>query len=129
MKKILIVEDDQMFREMLRQMLEHYDYIVLEASDGVEAIKKLHQCEIDLILLDIILPEKEGIETLMEVKKNFPDVKVISMSGGSPYLMANLNLRLSRRLGADKTLAKPFEHRELLDMIEELLAVTNSPET
>lgn len=113
---------------MLRQTLELYGYAVVEAENGVEAIKRLNSCQVDLVLLDIILPEKEGIETLIEIKKNYPGVKVICMSGGSPYIMANLNLKLSKRLGADHVIAKPFEHRELLEMMEALLAEKNTPE-
>ncbi len=120
MKRILIVEDDIYIREMIRFMLEFNGYEVEEAPDGKVAMR-LHQKEpADLIITDIIMPDKEGLETIIELCRDFPDVKIIAMSGGG-HCKAEDYIHLAKSFGAHRTFIKPFKLKEMLKVVEELL--------
>ena len=121
MKRILVIDDDMQIRQMLRQMLERHGYEVVDAPDGKEGIKLYRQAPTNLIITDIIMPEKEGIETIIELRRDFPDVKIIAISGGSDALDAQNCLSYVKRLGVSHTFTKPFEQKELLKAIQELL--------
>ena len=120
MANILLIDDDDQFRNMLRQLLERNGYEVKEASGGKEGIKLYLENPTDLIITDLIMPGKDGIETIQEFKKNFPDIKIIAISGGG-RLGPEDYLHLAKMLGAQKTLTKPIELPELLEAIEKLL--------
>ena len=117
---ILIIDDDNQFRTMLRKMIERNGYEVIEASDGKEGIKLYRKNPTDLIITDLIMPEKDGIETIQELKKDFPDIKIIAISGGG-RLGPQDYLHLAKMFGAQRTLTKPIELPELLKTIKELL--------
>ena len=107
MARILVIEDDDEVRELLRQILEHVGYEVEEANDGDEGIKRYRETQSDLIITDIIMPKKEGIETITDLRMEFPDVKVIAISGGGrlgpePYL------EVAQSFGANRIIMKPF---------------------
>ena len=120
MPNILIIDDDNQFRTMLRKMVERNGYEVIEASDGKEGIKLYRKNPTDLIITDLIMPEKDGIETIQELRKDFPDVKIIAISGGG-RLGPHDYLHLAKMLGAQRTLTKPIELPDLLKTIKELL--------
>lgn len=120
MPNILIIDDDNQFRTMLRKMVERNGYEVIEASDGKEGIKLYRKNPTDLIITDLIMPDKDGIETIQELRKDFPDVKIIAISGGG-RLGPHDYLHLAKMLGAQRTLTKPIELPELLRNIKELL--------
>jgi CheY-like chemotaxis protein len=82
MKRILIIDDDGQFLAMLRQMLERNGYRIVEVANGEEGIKLYRENPTDLIITDLIIPEKEGIESIIELRQDFPDVKIIAISGG-----------------------------------------------
>ncbi len=120
MKRILVIDDDEFFREMLLAMIEREGYIVDEAEDGEIGIEKHRENRYDLIITDIIMPNKEGIGTIMELKADYPDVKIIAVSGGG-RVVPNNYLSIAEKLGAHKTLTKPFERSELIASIQELI--------
>ena len=101
-------------------MLERAGYKVMEASDGKEGVKLYRDKPCDLIITDIIMPEKEGIETIRELKRDFPDIKIIAMSGGG-RIGAEDYLHMAKMLGVQRTFAKPIEREEFLGAIRELL--------
>jgi CheY-like chemotaxis protein len=120
MARILVIEDDVEVRKVLRQILEHAGYEIEEASDGEEGIERYREKQADLIITDIIMPKKEGIETITDLRIEFPDVKVIAISGGGrlgpePYL------ELAESFGANRIIMKPFTTGEILDAVQELL--------
>ena len=121
MKRILVIDDDMQMRQMLRQTLEQAGYEVVEAPDGMEGLKLYCQAPTDLIITDIIMPEKEGVETIIELKRDFPDVKIIAISGGSRALEAQNCLSYVRGLRVAHVFTKPFDRKELLDAIQKLL--------
>ncbi|MDY6904672.1 MAG: response regulator [Thermodesulfobacteriota bacterium] len=120
MAHILIIDDDQPVRLMLRKMLESEGYVVTDAADGKEGIKCYHENPSDLIVTDIIMPDKEGTETIVELKKENPEIKIIAMSGGGRNKPDGY-LQTAKLLGAARTFAKPIRRDELLNAIQELL--------
>jgi len=121
MKRILIIEDDIQVRLLLRQMLERVGYEVADASNGSEGIRLYRDEPADLIITDIIMPEKEGVETIIELKRDFPDVKIIAISGGSRGIDAQNCLYYAKQLGVLHTFNKPFKRTEMLEVIRKLL--------
>ncbi|OIO69652.1 MAG: response regulator [Zetaproteobacteria bacterium CG12_big_fil_rev_8_21_14_0_65_55_1124] len=122
MARILIIDDEQLFRQMLRQMLEQAGHEVTEAADGAQGIEAFKWQPADLVITDIFMPDKEGISTILDLKKEFPDVKVIAITGGGNRRRGFEYLEYASKIGADKVLSKPFERQEILDAIHELLA-------
>lgn len=120
MKKILIVDDDDLIRDLIYEILEPQGYQILLAENGNRALEILDKEEIDLIITDIIMPDKEGIETILDIKKRLPHAKIIAMSGGG-QLEANSYLSMAKRLGVNATLTKPFTPVKLLNVVQEIL--------
>lgn len=120
MARILIIDDDVQILDMLRQILKSEGYEVVEAADGREGIRLYREDPADLIITDIIMPEKEGIETIIEFKRDFPDVKIIAISGGG-RIGPEEYLPMAEMLGAKRTFSKPVEREELLEAIRELI--------
>ncbi len=120
MSRIIVIEDDPLMREMIMRTLERAGYDVLGASHGNEALKIQKENPVDLILTDIIMPEKNGLETITEFRRLFPAVKVIAISGGGK-IGADEYLHIAKALGAQKTLRKPFNSKALLEAVREVL--------
>ncbi|MCP4746692.1 MAG: response regulator [Desulfobacteraceae bacterium] len=119
MKRILIVDDDEQFRLMLRRVLEKEGYEVHEAVDGRQAIASFRRLRTDLIITDIIMPEKEGVETIVALRQEFPTVKIIAVSGGGRNAPGDY-LLLADKLGAQVTMEKPLDRARLLVEIKDL---------
>jgi CheY-like chemotaxis protein len=122
MARILLIDDDNSVRTMLRLTLTHFGHTVIEARDGREGLKLFPHANADLLITDIVMPEKEGIEVLMELRKISPPVKIIAISGGGRQNAATNYLKLAKQLGAAKVLEKPFSNEALIAAIDELLA-------
>jgi DNA-binding response OmpR family regulator len=120
MARILIIDDEAMIRNLLVRMLEREGYETVTASNGKDGINIHRKNPADLIITDLIMPDKEGIETIMELRRDFQDVKIIAMSGGGKT-DSETYLHIAKTIGAIKTLAKPFDRKELLTTIRELL--------
>jgi len=114
MPKILLVEDEELVRLVLKEVLESKGYEVQEATSGKGALLSYARSPPDLILTDIVMPDIEGIEMIIQIRKRDPNVKVIAMSGRD-------YLDIARKVGADRTLAKPFTNQALLDAVKETL--------
>lgn len=121
MKDILIVDDYLEFRRMLSRLLESAGYRVREAENGAEALQMHRSAPADLIITDILMPEKEGLETIRELRREYPDIKIIAMSGGG-QAGTGTYLNLAEKLGASRTFIKPFEVLDLLEAVKELTA-------
>lgn len=120
MAKILVIDDDAMVRYSLKSALEHTGHKVVEAENGVDGLSKIPGQSIDLVVTDIIMPEKEGVGTIIEMKTKFPSLPVIAISGGGPDGYTGY-LETARALGADGTLEKPVTPETLLDTVEACL--------
>ena len=121
MARILIIDDEDELRSMLRQMLEQTGHEVTEAVNGAEGIQLYEQDRPDLIITDIIMPEKEGVETIIALRRADPDLPIIAISGGG-RLEATDFLTMTKKLGARRTLSKPFRRDQLLEAVGECLA-------
>jgi DNA-binding response OmpR family regulator len=102
------------------QALTRSGYQVTEARDGAEGLRIHRGDPADLIITDVVMPEKEGLETILELRKEFPALKILAISGGGRNQPGDY-LPVARKLGANRTLAKPFARAELLAAIRELL--------
>jgi CheY-like chemotaxis protein len=120
MAGILIVEDDNDLREMLKNSLARRKYTILEASNGKEAISKFKPSIVDLVLTDIIMPDEDGLKVIMRFRELKPEIKIIAISGGGKAGPGNY-LNMARALGADEVFSKPFSINSLLLKIDEIL--------
>ena len=120
MTRVLIIDDEELVRVTLRQALELAGYEVAEATNGNEGVKLALGDPPDLVITDIIMPEKEGIETIAEIRREHPSMKIIAVSGGGRMGKMDF-LQIAGKLGADRTLPKPFDPDDLVAMVQELL--------
>jgi CheY-like chemotaxis protein len=128
MAQILIIDDDGLFRSMLSATLVHLGHSVVEAGNGAEGLKLFQRTKLDLIITDLVMPEMEGFEVLMNFKKHDPRPKIMVMSGGVGGTNVDF-LEIAKRLGASSVLAKPFSTDALIKAIDALLPpVKTSPE-
>ncbi len=120
MAKILVVDDDAAMRRLIIRTLGGGDHILIEAQNGREGMELVKQHRPDVVITDILMPQKEGIETIREIRELAPQTKVIAVSGGgsSHNLMF---LDIAKAFGADGALAKPFRPNQLSELVERLL--------
>ena len=123
MPSILLIEDDELFRESLATALTEHGYAVTQAEDGEQGIKRFRAAPTDLVITDIVMPNKEGVATVADLRRGFPRLGIIAMSGGAAHEPA-LYLKIAGALGATRTLKKPFSLPTLLTAVEEVLAAT-----
>lgn len=126
MARILIIDDESQIRSMLRLMLERVGYEIAEAPDGIEGIRQYRENPADLIITDLIMPNKDGIGMIIDLKKEFPKVKIIAMSGGGVNRPEGY-LDGAKKLGATRTLTKPIDREEMLKAVKETLKDTTAP--
>jgi two-component system chemotaxis response regulator CheY len=117
MQRILVVDDDAMFRALLRVMLVGYE--VQEAVDGKAGLANYRRARSDVVLMDILMPEQEGLQTIRELRDLDPEVKIVAMSGSGTGPRGHLNIAL--RFGARRILHKPFSREELVAAVTEVL--------
>ncbi len=117
---ILVVDDEPGIRELLSMMLEAAGHTVITAEDGVQAPKLLAANTVQVIITDLLMPERDGLEFITEVRKKFPGVKIIAMSGGG-HIARDSYLRIAKNFGAHFLLEKPFSQAGVLGAIEAVL--------
>ena len=120
MTRILVIDDEEQVRKTLHLILEQAGYEVIEAPDGSVGIELYRKNPTDLIITDLLMPDKEGLETIMEIRRDFPGAKIIAISGGGREGGLNF-LSVAQKMGAAATLAKPFERKQLLDAVTKVL--------
>ena len=121
MAQILIIEDDVEFRDVLKEMLERQDYEVMVASDGEEGIKIFRDNPTPLVITDIIMPNKEGIELIFEFQRDFPDTKIIAISGGGKGRAEDYLKSANSLPNVKRTFQKPFAMDDLLRAVKEIV--------
>jgi CheY-like chemotaxis protein len=119
---ILVVDDEPGIRELLCLMLEAAGHTVVSAEDGVQAPKVLAAQPIQVVITDLLMPERDGLEFITEVRKKFPAVKIIAMSGGG-HIARDSYLRIAKNFGAHVLLEKPFSQSGVLGAIEAVMAI------
>ena len=120
MAKILLIDDDDAFRETLKEMLERAEHVVIDVPDGRQGIKTYEAHSFDLVISDIFMPEEDGIGVLNALKKKGNQTKIIMISGGGTIAPGQY-LGLAEKLGADRVLDKPFSKQDMLKAIDELV--------
>lgn len=120
MKRVLVIDDDEQLRALLSQILERAGYEVNEASNGSEGLALFKGKQADLVITDLIMPGKEGIETIIEMRREFPHVRLIAISGGGRKGPGDY-LAMAKQLGASKTVCKPFSRDEILQAVRETI--------
>ena len=121
MARILIIDDNAQLREMLNLMLTQAGHDVAEAGSGEMGVNLYRANPADLVVVDILMPEKGGLETIVELKRDFPNARLIGISGGFQK-KTDESKTLAELLGVHRTLSKPFASEELLKAVREVLA-------
>ena len=121
MSHILVIDDDEFFRDVLEQMLKKEGHKVTVSHDGLHALGLLKRIEPDLIITDILMPNMDGVEFIMQLTKLSNNTPVIAMSGGRRSISSAFNLESAKLLGVKVTLAKPFAHTALRTALQEAL--------
>jgi CheY-like chemotaxis protein len=120
-KRVLLIDDDDTFRRVLRATIDGLGYDVIEAANGREAIAVFPVKGVDLVITDLLMPEKDGFELIRHLRRRAPGVPVIAMSGGG-RINSGLYLEVAEQLGARWTLSKPFSKGDLENAITATLS-------
>jgi DNA-binding response OmpR family regulator len=117
--KVLVIDDDDLVRYTLSRILQSNGYDVVTASDGQRGMVLFRDEYPDVVITDIIMPEQEGIDTIIQLRRERPGIKIIAISGGGRRRNVDY-LQMAHSLGADEVIRKPFEAHELLARLTEL---------
>lgn len=119
--RILVIDDEEAVRETIRENLEDCGFHVAEATDGEQGIQLISLGDPpDIVITDIIMPKKEGLETIMEIRRKFPGIKLVAISGGGRTKTMDF-LEIAEKLGADAILPKPLDLDELEKTVRRLV--------
>jgi CheY-like chemotaxis protein len=131
---ILVIDDETFVREALQRVLGSSDVTVLAAADAAAGLAALRNSPVDLVIVDVILPGMDGVAAIKQIRRDYPGVRIIAISGGGNFglpayrpeaISTNAYLAACTAAGADGTLAKPFETAELRSMIDQVLSRTS----
>lgn len=117
METILVIDDDALILEVVREILELDDYEVVTALSGAEGIEKYRKSQADLVITDLIMPHKDGISVISELKSEFPGLRIIAMTG-TPKVET---VAKAVRADVNRVIAKPFDQEELLEAVAQLI--------
>lgn len=118
--RALVIDDDELVRETIVAILKSVELDVTAACDGEEGVQLFEAGATDLVITDILMPNKEGIETITELRAQDKKVKILAISGGG-QVAGPKYLKLAEKMGADRTLPKPFTPQQVLTIVNELL--------
>lgn len=121
MARVLVIDDDTIMNDMVVQLLSQSGYEVEGASDGMAGLKLIETTQFDLIVTDIIMPEKEGLETIVAIRKKNKTIPIIAISGGGK-LGPDQYLHMAKQFGADYAFQKPFKNAQFLTAVRECLS-------
>lgn len=123
-KSILIVDDDPLIRVLLRSPLHDAGYEVFEKEDGMQALRWIIENRVDLLVLDVAMPEMDGIQFASEMKQRHPQTPILAISAGEEVMSKEFCLKFMKSLGAVETLPKPFDLADFMKAVKRLLALT-----
>ncbi|MEY2783659.1 MAG: Response regulator MprA [Pseudomonadota bacterium] len=121
MTTILLVDDEDLLREGVREILEMSDYTVIEARDGEEALSQFAVNNVDMVISDVVMPNMDGVDLVSRLRESFPDIPILTISGGSRVVSARFGLDSALMSGANASLTKPFTAKQLIEKVKELL--------
>ena len=119
MARILLIDDEEDLRSLLRRLLEQRNHVVHEAADGNKGLDQLRRGDFDLAITDLVMPEKQGLETICDIRAAHPGLSIIAISGRENIGIDHL--ALARKFGADHVLRKPFKAPELFGAVQRVL--------
>lgn len=122
MARILVVEDDEWYRALLVEMLGQDGHEVVEAGDGVQALACLKESPADMMIIDMLMPNKDGVDTIMELQQLGVALPIVAISGGRRTVSAQFNLESARLLGVKAGLVKPFSRAALRGALAEVMS-------
>ena len=117
MPSVLVVDDEDQIRQLIRETLESAGYEVEEACNGKEGLERYRTKSADLVIMDVLMPDQDGLESILTLRREFPQSRVIAMTGGSDRIGILNFLDVAKMLGARRTIQKPFEVRSLLEAV------------
>lgn len=117
MPSALVIDDEDQIRFFIRKALEQAGYAVEEARGGKEGLERYRANPADVVLMDILMPDQDGLESIMTLRREFPAARVIAMTGGSAMIGILNFLDVAKMLGACRTIQKPFDIKTLLDAV------------
>ena len=117
MPSVLVIDDEDQVRQLIRETLELAGYEVEDARDGKEGLERYRAKSTDLVIMDILMPDQDGLESILALRREFPASRVIAITGGSDMIGVLNFLDVAKMLGARRTLQKPFEMKTLLDAV------------
>ena len=122
MPSVLVVDDEDQVRQLIRESLEQAGYAVQEARDGKEGLDQYRKQPADVVIMDVMMPDQDGLESILILRREFPGSRVIAITGGSDMIGVLNFLDVAKMMGARRTLQKPFELHALLDAVAAELA-------
>jgi len=126
MAKILVIDDEIQIRMFFRVILENSGHGFKGAPDGLKGLELLSAEQFDIVIIDMIMPKKDGLNTIPEIVKKFPRIKIIAISGGDDNFAPSTYLDLAVNIGAAAKVTKPIEPRQMLKTVEKLLLEKSS---
>lgn len=120
MASVLVIDDDEMVRTMLLRTLARGGYEATGARDGLEGLALFREAPCDLVITDIFMPNQEGLATIMELRRCFPAIRIVAISGGGARASLDV-LPVAEALGACRTMRKPFTPQEVLAVVRDVL--------
>ena len=121
MTRILVIDDEELVRWALGMALEHAGYEVIEAENGIVGLEWLAEDGADLAIIDLIMPERDGFQTIEEVRQRFPDLPIVAITGGGPAGVQS-PLKRAEALGANHGVSKPIDRNTIIEVVGEALA-------
>ena len=125
MQRVLIIEDDPAMSEYMSEVLRRAGFEVSTAFNGMTGLEALRSSPPDVAILDIFMPEKDGLEVLIDIRRTAPELNVV-ITSGKQHLLSGSSLSLAEQLGASATLAKPFSPKELVAVVSRLAGIAPS---
>lgn len=120
-KNVLVIDDSSDIRVLLTDLLEEAGANVTACEDGKEAISQLGQSEFDIVITDILMPQKDGVSVIRTLKEEDKSIPILVISGGSQTLSSHWLLKITQTMGVEAVLHKPFEPDELLTIVSRLV--------
>lgn len=121
MSRMLLVEDDEFGRGALRELFEEHGWEVVEAQNGIEAMRHMKHVTFDVIVTDVFMPEMDGVELIRQVRLTDNSQKILAISGGGAGMGADNAVDIIEAIGADAALQKPVSNEELLRAVDRLV--------